>query len=523
MFLNNNGKIRRRSLYEIVGRVRSHFLGGVVALAAATALHAMLSIALLPLATRHLGLAEFGAYGLLMSIVALVGATVDGGAALLVPAHYGSASASERAGLFATLTIFASAGAGAAGLLLIILWLWQHGTFSGQAISLAAIVLSAVLMPMRAIANISVTVFSVSGRASAIAIQMAIQSLVMFLSTVVALFGFASGGTSLFVGAVCGQFAALCVGAIVLARHHELRVPSGYWFRRAASSAPTTTASGLIDGMRCFGENAMLTSAIGLHAVGVLGHARLYHGLLLAFANAVGHNVRASSLDEARNPRSPFDATRRAWTPVQIAIACLGVVFAFVGQEIVDIVSNGKFTEAAAYIPPLFLIALLQTTEQPANAIICASTRAASATWTRTIMGLASFIILIPTIVFFGIKGMLVVCIVEAVAYRSYLRILASRERSVPFYDHIVVSGSSAIIAGMACMHWASPTLTIRLGLIMLGIGILLAIGRRSVSEIIFAGHQIMRGELKATASVSMTMTRISPSLRLSPIRSLDV
>jgi hypothetical protein len=37
---------------------------------------------------------------------------------------------------------------------LIILWTWQHGTFSGQAIPLAAIALSAVLMPMRAITNI---------------------------------------------------------------------------------------------------------------------------------------------------------------------------------------------------------------------------------------------------------------------------------------------------------------------------------------------------------------------------------
>jgi O-antigen/teichoic acid export membrane protein len=515
MFPTNNGKNRRWSLYEIVGRIRSHFVGGVVALAAATALHAMLSIALLPLATRHLGLAEFGAYGLLMSIVALVGATVDGGAALLVPAHYGPASASERAGLFATLVIFASSGAGFAGLLLVMLWLWQHGTFSGQVISLAAIVLSAVLMPMRAITNISVTVFSVSGRGSAIAIQMAIQSLVMFLSTLIALFGFRSGGTSLFVGAVCGQLAALCVGALVLARHHELRVPSGHWFRRAATSAPTTAASGLMDGMRGFGENALLTSTIGLHAVAVLGHARVYHGLLLAFANTVGHNLRARSLDEAGDPRSEFDVTRSAWTPVQLAVACLGIVFAFVGKEIVDTVSNGKFTEAAAYIPVLFLIALVQSTEQPAGAIMSRSARAASATWTRTIMGLGTLIALIPTIVWFGIKGALVVCLIEAVAYRSYLRILASRERDVPFHDHIVIFGSFVILSAIACTHWVSPNLTMRMCLIVLGTSMLLAVAHRSVSEMLLAGRQLVLGELNATyTSVSTKMSSTSPSLR---------
>ncbi len=360
-----------------------------------------------------------------MSIVILVGAAADGGAGLLVPAHYGSASASERARLFVSLAVFAGTGASAAGLLLIILWAWQHTAFSDQAIPLAAIVLSAVLMPMRAITNISGMIFSVTGRGFAIAAQVAIQSLVAFLSTLIALFEFTMGGTSLFIGALCSQFAALCVGLIALGHTHILSFPSPDWFRRAATSAPTTAASGLVDGTRGFGENALLTSTIDLHAVGILSHARLYHGLLMALCNAVGYNLWSKSLEEARNPRSGFEITQSAWTPVQITITCAGIIFAFVGKEIVDIISNGKFTVAAAYIPALFVIALIQTTEQPANAIVCASGRAASATWTRAILALGSFVLLYPTIVIFGIKGVIAICVVEAVAYRLYLRMLA--------------------------------------------------------------------------------------------------
>ena len=88
-------------------------------------------------------------------------------------------------------------------------------------------------------------------------------------------------------------------------------------------------------------------------------------------------------------------------------MTCAGFIFGFVGKEIVDIISNGKFAAAAAYIPALFVIALIQTTERPANAIVCASDRAASATWTRTVMALGSFIALFPIIVLFGIKGSL--------------------------------------------------------------------------------------------------------------------
>jgi hypothetical protein len=41
--------------YEILARIRRPFVGRVVTLAAATAFNAILSVALLPLATRQLG------------------------------------------------------------------------------------------------------------------------------------------------------------------------------------------------------------------------------------------------------------------------------------------------------------------------------------------------------------------------------------------------------------------------------------------------------------------------------------
>ena len=480
--------------YEILGRVRRHLVGRVATLAAATTFSAILSVALLPCVTQHLGASDYGTYGLLVSIVALVTAAADGGAGLLVPAHYALATASERARFFASLAVFAGTGASAAGLLLIIVWALQHGMFSNQLIPLAVILLSALLMPVRAITNITVMIFSVTGRGPALAAQMAIQSLVAFLSTLVALFEFRMGGTSLFVGAVCGQFAALGAGLVALGRRQVLSAPSRDWFWRAATSAPTTAASGLVDGTRGFAENVLLTSTIGVHAVGILGHARLYYGLLMAFGNSVRHNVWSKSLEEARSPGSSFEITQGAWTPIQIIISCTGIIFAVIGKEIVDIISNGQFGEAAAYIPALFVIALIQTAEQPANAIVRASSRAGSATWIRTTIALASFIVLCPTTVLFGIKGLVAICIIEAVAYRVYLRVLAGRERNIPFQDHVAVFGSLAIIAEMAYVHWALPPLNMQLAVTAVGIAMITIIGRRSISEMITGARQIVLG-----------------------------
>jgi O-antigen/teichoic acid export membrane protein len=349
-------------------------------------------------------------------------------------------------------------------------------------------------MPMRVITNLSVTIFSATGRGYAIAAQMTVQSLVAFISTLISLFELRMGGTSLFIGAACGQFAALCVGLLALGRHHIFSFPSRYWLRRAASNAPTSAVCGLVDGARGFSENALLASAAGLHGLGNLLHARLYHGLSMALSNAVGHNLWATSLQEARNSNSTFEITRSAWSPVQIIITAIGIIFAFFGGEIVDTISNGKFTAAAAYIPALFVVALVQTAEQPASAIVCASGRAAVATWGRTVITLGSIIVLCPTIALFGIKAVLAICLIETVAYRLYLRILASRQRMVPFHDHIVVFGSSAIIAGTTYVHWIGPPLVIQLLLMLGGIAMLTYIGRRSIVEIMSSAHQLVLG-----------------------------
>ena len=488
------GVERNSALSKILGRIRRHIVGRVATLASAIALHAILSVALLPIATKVLSATDYGNYALFLSIVALVGAAADGGAGLLLPAHYGPASASERGRLFASLAMFACSCGLASGFSLISLWIWRHNAFSVQPTPGAAIILSAALMPMRAITNISVAIFSVTGRGLAIAAQMAIQAVVVFFSTLAALFVFSMGGTSLFIGAVCGQFAALCVGLSVLGHHRELSLPSCRWFRRATTSAPTTGASGFVDGAHGFGENAILTGTSGLHAVGILGHARVYYSLLTALGSAVGHNVWARSLEEARNPHSSFEITRSAWTPVQIAFAIAGIMFAFVGKEIVNIIGGGKFTDAAAYIPAFFIMALIQITEQPASAIVYASGRSALATWIRTIMTVAGLVLLYPTIIVFGLKGVVAICITEAVVYRQYLRILASRERNVPFQDHVAVVGAFAIIAETAYVHWATPPLTIQLALLTVGIAMLVALGRRSVSEMFAAAHQIVLG-----------------------------
>jgi hypothetical protein len=129
---------------------------------------------------------------------------------------------------------------------------------------------------------------------------------------------------------------------------------------------------------------------------------------LIALGCAVGHNVWARSLEEARNPHSSFEMTRSAWTPVQIAFAIAGITLAFVGKEIVNIIGGGKLR------PRLHPCILCHGADpdhcQPASAIVYASDRSALATWTRTIMTLGGLILLYSTILIFGLRGVVAIC-----------------------------------------------------------------------------------------------------------------
>lgn len=468
--------------------IQRRFAGRVATLAAAISLSAIVSLVLLQLTSRVLDATDYGAYALLMALTTLVSAALDGGAAMLMPLHYKSASPAERGRIFASVALFGAIGACVGGILLCGFWLWQYGPISATAMT---IILTAVLMPIRVVTNVALVSFSTAGRSGAIAAQMALQAPVVFATTLIALFGFELGGASLFVGAACGQAVALCVCLSVLGYHRELGLPSRRWLREAMCRAPTTGASGFVEGSRGFGESAMLSAASGLHAIGILSHARLYFSLLVTMTGAVFHNIWSKTLEDAGNPRSNFEMTRRAWTPVQIAISCAAIVFVFLGKDIVGFISNEKLTEAATYIPMLFITALIQVTQQPAAAVVSVSRWACHATWLRMLLTVGNLLALFPTITFFGVGGIVAVCVVEAAAYRLALYLLARRVRPVPFQDEIALIGCVVGLAATACEQWVTPPIGVQLILIIACIAVVVLAGRRSIAEVLAAGREL--------------------------------
>ena len=504
------------TIINLLSAAGNHLAGRVAVMVAATVFSTAMSIALLPLATRALHAADYGGYALLMSIVTLVGTAMDGGASLILPAKYGPASAYERSRLFATITAVAVLGATAFALLLIGVALCAPAASFGQDVPMNSIFAAAAIMPMRAVTSIAVISFSTTGRSGAIALQMIAQAFFVFVTTLVALFGFSAGGPSLVIGAAGGQLAAVAVCLGVLFHYGELSInPSRRWLRWSLRNAPTSTTAGFMDGARGFAEITFLVRFDGLHSAGILGHARLYYNLLMALVSSVAHSVQVRSLADARDRSSRMTRTRSAWTPVHMTLGCAGIFFALFGWNVVDIISNGKLVEAAPYISMFIVIALIQISEQPAAAIVFASGSGGTAVRFRVILIFCALVALFPAIKFFYVSGIIAVGIVEAILYRLYLRWLASRNRTVPFQDGVAYIACLAIVTTAVWMHAAAPSLLARIVWMVGGLALVMYVGRRSIIEIAaefrHLGGNDLRTSPKSIASPSIAHASMQP------------
>ena len=129
------------------------------------------------------------------------------------------------------------------------------------------------------------------------------------------------------------------------------------------------------------------------------------------------------------------------------------------------------------------MIALIQNSEQPVTAVVFASGRGASAARFRALVLLVALITLYPATVLFGVKGLLIVGIVECGALRWILRRLAQRERQVPFQDQAGALGCVTIAVAMLYQHVVVPPPAGQIVAVTIGVAIIAGFGSRVLGQ----------------------------------------
>jgi O-antigen/teichoic acid export membrane protein len=469
--------------------VRQRILGRIFAIGGMSALQALLSVAILPFATKVLSASDYGLYGLMLSIAGFATMFADSGGSLALPAHYDHASEHERREMLATF-FFVSLSI---GFLIGIAFILCIGTLAGSAVGNAAatpfsiIFITAMLIPLRSLSSLTTTVFSVSGRGIAIALQIGAQAVVTFAAVLLGLFVFHLGGLSLFLGALLGQTAYVSVGFVLLRRHIWAR-PRKRWFHMAKLNAPTAAVTGLIDSARGMVENVAISGVGGPIVVGLVNHARLYSSFASTGIKSVSLNIWSVSLIEARaNPKS-MPLTHEAWSFIATLVGLFGILFTGVCSELISAITNGVFVKSAP-LSCLFLYSLiLQLLGRSDIAVIFQSGGAAALARVRSAIVVVSAAAGLALYYFTGDFILLGwSALAETLAYTALLRYNARFLRPTAGYESSVFSAlvSCGIVWGAKfCLDLSLGaviliTAVTAIGYLVLSRGIVLAFAQR--------------------------------------------
>lgn len=447
----------------------------------ATFANAALSVALLPLATRVLGPDDFGTYGFVLAVVMFASGFADAGVGILLAEHYPVSTTLERRRILTTVAVVSVLVSG--GLALIIYAAWPPFSSllaAGQIAPEVALMLACVSMPFRTFSSVSTTVFILQGRSAAAAYALLSQGGASFSITLISLFAFDAGMTSLFAGNAAGAIVGASVALIALRR--DLFVwPAARWARALIQVAPSAAASGLMESARPLVETQSILRGEGSAGVGIFNHARLYHGFLMQVVNSVGYALWPLALQEGRNRDDNFKRVGRVWDGVYFSLTVVGVTFALFAHEMIDALTNGKFVEASLWAPILVAYLLIQNSGKAATAILYASMKGALVARLRAATAFCALLSILGLGSSGGMAEVIGIAFLEMIVFRLLLQNAARRIRTPPFQDWWVVLGATMIVSitfavqDMGILH--------RIGLFAVLISFLGWIGRSVVIE----------------------------------------
>lgn len=451
----------------------------------ASLLQGLLGLALIPMATFVLGPQDYGVYGMAVVVLALVVAVCETGSAYVLYGHYTALDEPGRARLQSTLLALALLLGSLAAVVVLLAWpmLARHVPLLSE-LTRSETWLLCLTLPLRTTWSIMNPILIVRERSEWLAVSLLLQSVVNMLVILACLYLLETGRSALFWGQWAGLLVCVVVPVVLLRRTVwaplQLR-----WLRQVRGVALGAWLAGLVDNTRATLESALIVKAVSGEALGNYNHARVYQGLMTQGTNAFANVLWPISLKEAQLADSRFARIRPPWDLVYAGLACMGVGAVFLGDEVVSLLTHGKFVQAGAWLPWLVVYVLLQNAGKPATAVLYAAKKGNLYSGIRiftVLMAMLALLLLVPA---YGVEAVLMVVIAEMLVTRVWLAVAARRLGVVPFQDQWVVVGCLvtvgcwcleqnlnlslvdryAAVVGLSCIVFAALLLSMRIRL----------------------------------------------------------
>lgn len=428
------------------------FAGQVMTNLVANVMQGLLGVALIPLATRILGPEDYGVYGMAIVVVGLAVALCETGAGYVLYGHFADVQEGERRELFSSLLVLGAATGIAAAALL---WaLWPLLGFDSILASLTPMekALACLAIPCRTIWAIASPILIAQIRSNWVAACLLLQAGTSFTVVLVSLYVFGLERAALFWGNTAGVAAGVALALYAIGRS-AWAAPRLRWLRKVARLAPGAWLACVADNLRATVESGAVVRTTGSAGLGNYNHARLYHGLLMQGTNAFANVLWPLALQEAKDRSSQFLRLRLAWNFVYLCLTLAGLVFVFFGEYIVSLLTNGKFEQAASWVPFFVIYLLIQNAGKPATAVLYNANRGNTLSALRIASTSAAVVAILLLVPRFGVAAAIAIGIAEMTLMRIFVEVSARRIQTTPFQDQWVLLGCAAISIAWLLVH----------------------------------------------------------------------
>lgn len=438
-----------------------------------------LSFLMLPVATLVIGPHEYGVFALASAYTGFGSALASMGGAYIFAHRFPGSSQSEARELVSTIAILGMTAVVAYSVLLIVLWPLLPGS---QAVPFACLLLALGAMVAGQPWIVAIELITIRGDARSFAVMSVLQSVLGAIALAIALFVFQMRIGALFVSQATGAAVALIGAAYVLRDYFHMRINPGL-LRELRAIGLVSGFGSIAEATQIAVERSLLSRHAGVSQLGLYSHSQQYRGFVSLPVKALARSVWPHTLRDAREDSSRFARTREAWDLVFVGLTLFGIFFTTVGDWVIGILTNGKFS--AAYQIAAFWMAylLILNAGKPQTGILYAlgGGRAyARLVVMSAVVGILALIALIPP---FGVWGALAGVTFQQVFLRAGVQLSARSIRASPFQDEWAYLGIVYIAAVSIVRHYSGWTVVGNFVLLVACGALFLFAARRVVTE----------------------------------------
>lgn len=428
---------------------------------------------MLPILTLRLGPSEYGLFALATAFVAFGAAISCVGSSYRLAEAFASKDSREKSEAISSQVALSASISIALAISFVLICLvgieesmlgWGFGQFE-----ILVVALSVVCSTTWSIAT---DVTTLQGNARAYGIAAILQTTVAALTTLGAVFVADRGGQSLFIGQLSAATIALLGGVFILKPHLTLRAMT--LMKSGLVGAGWISAANIAESAYQVFERNLLAGFASVSDLGIYTHSQQYRLATSAAVKAFARTVWPTTLFESRSPSNDYVKTKEGWNAVYVGLTIVGLVFAAIGEELIAILTNSKFNEAAPLAALGIAYLLLQNVGKPQVGYMYAHGHGAPYARISLVAIAVSTVLAVPFIEELGIWGAFACLCIQQMVMRIGVQIFVARiAGGVPAHDRLAFQGFALLLGLVAFNMWTDAIVSVRLLELVVGLGLL--------------------------------------------------